>query len=208
MNPRPEAWTVVVQGAWNLRIFSPDWVAKNVFEGKPMTMDVAIGPFQVPVRYKSTSDGVTLTPSADRLVFGVVKADVTSMLAAEAGAQRVLALLKHTPIMAIGVNVGYYEDTASEWVHKLFGMHDIDGLSHAGCDIKLSNITRSVERNGDVINITIALDGEGRTEVLMNFHKETPSNEDALARLSGSAKSGIDGARELLTNAYGAILED
>lgn len=33
MKPKLETWTIVVAGGWNVRIFSPEWVGKQLFHG-------------------------------------------------------------------------------------------------------------------------------------------------------------------------------
>ena len=44
MKPVFNTWTVVVVGRWNVSIFNPDWLGKNLFDNKELLVDFPMEP--------------------------------------------------------------------------------------------------------------------------------------------------------------------
>jgi hypothetical protein len=206
MKPKLDTWTIVIVGAWNVHVFSPEWVGKQLLDGKPMTIEVPVGPSGVKVRY--SAEGLNLVPSGDRLIVGVQKADEHLIERAETAARNVLRLLPHTPVTAFGVNFGFHHAEPSDQLLGLFKLNDLDALSAFGCTIKRSNVVRSLEIAGAVVNGTHSLDSDGHAETDLNFHHDVPSADFAEKQLEGRARKCLDLARKLLTSVYNCNLEE
>lgn len=195
-----------IREAWNVHVFSPEWVGKQLFDGKPMTIEVPLGPSGVRVRY--SAEGLNLITSGDLLIVGVQKADDHSVDRAEAAARHVLQLLPHTPVTAFGLNFGFYHAEPSDQLLGLFKLNDLDALSEFGCTIKRSNVVRSLEIAGATVNVTHLLDSDGHAESDLNFHHNVPSAAAAEKQLEGRARKCLDLARTLLASVYNCTLEE
>lgn len=206
MKPKLENWTIVLAGAWNVRVFSPEWVGRRLLDGRPMSIEVPIGP--APLHFRYTADGLNLLPSSDRLIIGVHKADLVSLQKAEATAKKALELLPHTPISALGINLGFDDQEPNEHLRALFRMPDLDPLSGFGCKVKRTAIERSLEVEGTILNVTHLLDAEGRAEVLFNFHHDATTAEIAGNLLDDRAEKCLKLARDFMSKVYECSLED
>ena len=206
MKPKLDAWTIVITGAWNVRVFSAEWVGKQLFDSKPMTIEVPVGPSMGPVRY--TGEGLTLIPADDRLIFGVQASSIASLQKAEALARKALGLLPHTPITAFGVNLAFEDAAPGRLFRQLFVLNDLDQLSAFGAKIIRTNVVRTLEIGGRTVNVTHALAEDGRGEVHLNFHQDAPSAAAAAALLEGRALGSLEVSRKLMTDVYECTLED
>lgn len=206
MKPKLDAWTIVIAGAWNVRVFSAEWVGKQLFDAKPMTIEVPIGPTLGSVRY--AAEGLALIPADDRLIVGVQAAAIVSLQKAEALARKTLGLLPHTPITAFGVNLGFEDTEPGQPFRQLFVLHDLDPLSAFGAKIKRTNVVRTLEIGERTVNVTHALAEDGSGEVHLNFHQDTTSAAIAAALLEGRALASLEISRKLMTDVYECTLEE
>src|SRR6266849_110770 len=75
MKPNFEGWTIAVAGLWNVRIFTPGWVAKNAFDTNVIQTEVRFGapaPSVIePVSLSYRSGSLILIPAYDRLIIGM-----------------------------------------------------------------------------------------------------------------------------------------
>ena len=123
---RPFDWNVVIVGAWNQAIFTPQWVARTLFELAPevaVEVKVAVdrpGPMMI------SHDGVSVVPGGDRLVLRSNANTSAEILRAAAVAARTLEVLAVTPVIAGGVNIRFQADRIPEVVQP-FLRSDIDG---------------------------------------------------------------------------------
>jgi hypothetical protein len=74
--------------------------------------------------------------------------------------------------------------------------------------IKRSNIVRTLEIDRKIVNVTHALDGDGRAEMHFNFHHDTPSAEDAGRVIEGRATAGLELAKKIMTTVYDCPQEE
>ena len=100
MKAVPTDWTVVVTGNWNISIFNPDWVAKNVFQQDGVEVEVGLGSGQTTLRVRSAS--AILIPLNDRIIIGMRSDDKNLVEQLESYAIRILSLLPHTPVASYG----------------------------------------------------------------------------------------------------------
>ncbi len=206
MKPKLDAWTIVVAGAWNVRVFSPEWVGKKLFDGKSMTIEVPVGPSIATVRY--TVEGISLLPVEDRLIMGILGPDLPSCQRAEGATRRVLGLLPHTPVTALGVNFGFEDPEPGDPIRSLFMLNDLDPLSNFGCKIKRSSIVRTLETDEGSVNVTHALDGDGRADIHFNFHHDVVSADEAERLLEGRTVRALMLAQKFMTKVYDCTLEE
>ena len=200
--PKPDAWTIVVVGGWNPKIFTPAWVGKHLIS-TPMTLDVALAPTPV-LRFRSA--GLVLFPTPERLIVGVETADAKSVELAEKLALNVVTLLPHTPFLGVGINFGFEDASPEAHLTSLFKTPDHAKVVGAGCTIRDTTITRAVDLAGETVNITLAFVND-RVVIEINFHKSAVSEEVAKLALTGRAETCLNVARKFLSEAYDIHIE-
>lgn len=99
-----EHWTIVILGRWNVGIFTPEWLTKNVFESSQVTLEFGMDP-ALPRRI--TGGGTTLIPSDLSLILAPSELSETSLTRMEKIGCTILETLKHTPVSAVGMNFAY-----------------------------------------------------------------------------------------------------
>ena len=90
-------WNVVVIGAWNTAILSPDGVRKRLFllaDGIPIGLEVAI---DRPGHFRISHDGLVVIPTASRLEVAAANGTVTALTHAAEICRRAIAELPETP---------------------------------------------------------------------------------------------------------------
>lgn len=207
LNPQPDKWTIVLVGQWNPRIFSPEWVGRNLLDGESVVVELVAAPTVHLLRF--ATDDLLIAPSNDRLVIGVKRINEATLNRAEEVAKRALRKLHHTPVTAIGVNLGYIDADPDDV--GLFELNDISGLSGIGAQLIQTEVVRKVSIDDQVINIKHVLGGGGR-ELNLNFHhdavasEEHTSAQEAADWLCGRASS-CDVAANQILDSYGMEIE-
>jgi hypothetical protein len=204
MKPKPEKWSVVVAGAWNIRLFTPGWVGKNILHGidpGQMTIEMPVGPIVVGLRYSSTT--LVVLPQDERIVIGVREPSVEQLALAELAAVQVLTLLPHTPVSAIGINVGYAAVEPSEELKTLFTLSDLTALASQRVTAGPITIKRQLDLEGDMrLNLSLSLvDGVAHAD--LNFHQDVADADVARRELKGKVRTCLEFGRELLSAVYG-----
>ena len=207
MKAKPETWTIVVAGGWNVRVFSPDWVGRNLTDHRPLNIEVPLGPPVNMIRF--IVGGLTVIPAEDRLIVGVQDPTIEMLEKAEAVALKAVTLLPHTPIGAVGINFGFEETSPSGKLLALFRMADMGDLSSFGCDIKQTTVARSLVVQNATLNVTHASSAaDGRVETHLNFHHEAPSAGAAMELLKGRARQCFELGKNFLTQVYDCTLDE
>jgi len=96
---------IMCLGNWNKKIFTPSWVAANLFELKENKIEALFNPNEMDMGFKL--EDVSLFPKDTSVE---IKLDEINNKSIELGGKllnRLLALLPHTPLRAIGVNIRY-----------------------------------------------------------------------------------------------------
>ena len=163
----PDGWTVVLAGAWNTQIFQPDWVARQIFGAESVELQIALTPSVLNLRYIAAD--ATLVVHGERLIFGAKHPTKEGLSACELYANKVIELLPHTPISAIGVNFAFMQDAPSDEFVRIFDLVDNGPLSDADMIITSSQINRAFRIGNATLNLQLSLDG-ARLNCLFNFH--------------------------------------
>jgi len=110
---------IICLGNWNKKIFSPTWVASNLFELKENKIEAFFNPNELDIGFKLND--VVLFPKDTSLE---IKLDNINEGAIELSGKllnKILSILPHTPVKAIGVNIRYRfnKDKSNDIVKKL-----------------------------------------------------------------------------------------
>lgn len=162
-------WNVVIIGNWNLAILSPAGIAKRFFHLPEETQIEVMIPLEgvapIQVRYK----GITVIPSADRVIITPVIPNPESFELTKSIAEKVLQQLPETPVHAIGVNFRYGgKDDVPDGVISLLKSETDLPVSDAGFHIIGRSHGRSLSWNKGVLNVS-ASTKEDSYQVLFNF---------------------------------------
>lgn len=105
--------TLILAGAWNPAILSPNWIGRHIL-GLPSGSVFQVG-MLLPVQGQAgaprlTFEGLSMTAAPDALAFHITPEDAGTVAKTFDVAKRILETLPHTPIAAMGVNFAYQVD--------------------------------------------------------------------------------------------------
>lgn len=219
MNINHGETSLVISGAWNPAILSPQWILQHGLD-KPLDgtnriqtfMPVGQGViFEFP-RY--VLEDFTFTARADALIIIPTTTEQERMAIAEDASAKILQELSHTPVGGIGHNFEFQEPNPQPAQLQVFtdSRQDIadkmpDGWSSSSAVVisSFTNVTNSV-----VINISRHFEAE-TIIVKVNFHHPVQSIDQALQILRGSndysrMAQNYELAKNIVTKLYGAMV--
>jgi len=176
----PYDWNVVLLGAWNLAILTPEGVAKRVFElppGTPVEVQVAIDQL-APLRVIYGQQMVI--PSKDTLLIQPEISNITSLSIATAAAARVLVSLPETPVRAAGINFRYKYDTIPASLQNYLGSPLDNALAETDFSTTARQLKRTMSWKGQSLNLDITEDQGPSCKIEFNFHNPS-TDSSALA---------------------------
>lgn len=202
MKPIVDGWSIVLAGAWNRRIFSPNWLKENkITEQEQIGIAVPINNPTLPIRVDF--DDIYMHISDDRLIFSPKECTNDNITKIHSAAKKILETLPHTPLIATGINFQFQEDICPEKMKKTFNIND--SFSEAAGDILNLEIKRSFKHSVGVLNFTVS--GPIDLSVITidyNFHKDVEKTEQAISFLTTEDIVKLkDEAIKLYTTAYG-----
>lgn len=201
MRPTADSWTIVITGAWNSRLFTPEWVSRNIFENDQLNIEMGVGTGVHAWRF--LSGALIFVPSEDRIVFGTSEASPEKFADLERLAMKLLELLPHTPITGVGMNFGFACDEPSETLLAIFNTTDSRPLGLREFEIVRSEVARALRRSEllQVINLKL-ISLEGRVLFEFNHHFAATTAADARAQLGALAIPAHTVTLEILDSVY------
>lgn len=198
MATQPIDWNVVIIGAWNIAILTPDGIRKRLFnapEGTPVDIQVAV---DRPAPHRVHYNSLTVSPSSEMLIISVDQCNVQSLKrACEVGA-RALSQLPETPLSAVGINFRYRID---ELPNDLLTLIDppIDELfSDRNYIISRRSIQRGLELQPGVINLELGHEQTTEGTILLNFNLDS-QDRGSIEQWLSKVQEFFDKSQELLT---------
>ncbi len=199
MKPSFEGWTIVVSGLWNVRIFTPQWVAKNAFQANEIETEIRFGAavpslFE-PVSLRYRHGNLSLLPSHDRLIIGMTSAAHDALEQGEAVILRIVGSLPHTPVNAFGINFSYIEEDPSAKNVEIFKLSDAGILPY---EVEQTEVIRRLKLDDGVLNLKHTFD-QKVVRLDFNFHHEASAgSEQVVAKMPGSMLRSHEVARRLI----------
>lgn len=163
-------WSVVVVGAWNLAILTPDGIRKRLFnlpEGSAVDIEVAI---DRPGAFRVRHDGVVVEPTPIALTITGEANDLESLGNACQVAMKALKGLPETPVSAVGINCKYQVPEMPNAVIDLLECGLDDVLSDGSHSIIGKSLRRAIACQDGVLNFEIAQGEDSSGIVGFNFH--------------------------------------
>jgi hypothetical protein len=205
MQPKLDGWTIVITGNWNVNIFQPKWMEEQLGLSD-VVAEVFLGPDRYEVRI--LSNNLLVVPRPDRLIIGTTSQIDENLASMEAIARKVLAVLEHTPINGIGINFSFEDSSPTSDLVKQFDQHNNNLLIRKiAAPIIVTEIKRSFEMENCILNYILNFSQE-KINLLLNFHSEVTSAQDALARLDNNGVLFLKNmTTELLKSVYNNLEE-
>jgi hypothetical protein len=180
MAANPDDWNVIVVGAWNPAILTPDGIARRLFElnrEAPVEVQVAIDQ-QAPIRV--VHGGLMVIPSRNNLVVQPATSGTDGLRRAATILARAVRKLPETPMTAAGVNIRFRLDPVPDELIQIVESEVDARLADLGFAIRHRGLKRRLTWNEGVVNCQWLHDDEG-SRVGYNFHLAS-SEPEALAR--------------------------
>lgn len=202
MTIEPFDWNVNILGSWNLAIFSPKWVAQNLFdipEGSPASVELVIDMVSPPRLVNN--EGMKVVPGQHSFQVYPAKDTFESLDKAKQVAVKALGRLPVTPVRAAGFNVRYRGD-ASPTLITAFETEIDKTLSEHGQSILTRGFGRSLKCGDGVLNLNVTCDADNTVTVICNFHRESDDNTALIQWLGFS----VNRLREIIREVVGSVL--
>ena len=201
MEPVAERHNVVVLGAWNRRLFTPQWIAQEFASGGEVMLELAVNNPAIPVRL--SYDGLRLQVASDRIIVSGGQSDDGTLGRVQEFAAGILDRLSHTPVSAAGINFEWRDSDPGESIVNLFDLPDGLRLADAGVGVKTTTINRVTDWEDRTLNIELNLGTDGAFQIGLNFHQSVQSASDARAYICQGMVELRERAEQLLSSTYG-----
>jgi hypothetical protein len=198
MKRKPDSWNIVLAGFWNRAIFTPEWVNNFLFHEAEVETLLSIMPY-LPIVYRNPR--VAIEVSTPKLVLRARRLDDESIKLAEDMAYKVLDKLQDTPLLAVGVNFAFIEESPRQDLIKLFEFSDKGRIGDAGWDFQEVRIVRRLRKGETTLNLTLIFDGKAVT-MEFNYHTDTKKNDEARKAIQDRVLALRDSALQLLREVY------
>lgn len=186
MQARDYSWDVVVVGAWNTAILTPQGIGRRIFnlaEGQAVQVDVPmnanVGPF---VRH----GGQIVRVTDERLSISPERVSFQSIAESMQLAKRPMQSLRETPFRAAGINYRFiFGDTSDEFLRITRTDLDEFLVDVHEKEVRSRRLRRSASFADGNINIDLFEYHDGSSAIMFNFHRETSQLDDLLQWLDG-----------------------
>jgi hypothetical protein len=204
MKPVFTTWTIAIIGRWNVSIFNPDWLGKNLFDNKELLVDFPMEP-GLPLRI--TGDNVLLIPHSDRIVFGAKEGTDAYLQHMEALTVKLLGILPHTPVMAVGVNFGYEVEPIPEQIRGTFKNPHAEKFVTYEMETLSKSFKWGCKHDDQIINMDFELSGD-RLLVKFNFHSDSQNADKAIEAIRDRVVAHRVFTERILDEVYDLRLEE
>ncbi len=205
LKPNIDGWSIVMAGHWNRVIFSPAWITGHLTSVKDIGIEVPVDNPGLPIRL--TFEGIHLCVTSKQLVLTVERAEDALLEKCRDVAISALKELPHTPLMAVGVNYHFVAEQPDDALLQVFNLADNNRLSDADVKIRSTIIQRTLLIKDQTVNLSLTLADDKKVHVAFNFHKDTPSTEQAVAFLGAHSTDLKEKAFDLLNKIYQSTAE-
>lgn len=197
-----ERTTVVLLGAWNQAIFTPEWVARTLFpdEDEVSTMVGMLSTGSLATQF--SGGGVQLQVVPGRLEFRFLAFPI-DCARIEKLARDCLDRLPQTPVQAFGMNAGFDVDSPSENLLRLTSLDDEQQLSMFGTLSKRA-VLRELRRDDNTkLRVRLTRSDEG-FQLNLNLHKQVDADALRASELftEGTIRRALDEFKRLLIDVY------
>lgn len=155
---------------------------------------------------KVRCQSVRVSPRDDRLLISVTDDSQETLDHAQEAAIRILTLLEHTPVRALGVNFGFHEEAPGDALLTAFALGDASQVVGVADAITRTEVGRRLQIDGDVVNLKLTFEPP-TVDIHVNFHWTATGAQNARETLAGIVMTDLrDRCIDILDTAYGAVV--
>ncbi len=186
MEPNLSGWSIVLVGAWNPAILMPPWLGKHVLEQEDTTVQILLPLAQADQRIFDYSDyQFRLIVRQDRVQVAPMVLSDKALTTCETVVGKLLSLLPHTPITAIGINLAFQAEGAQGQLIEVLTPSDGDVLQGLALEPQATSIKRTLRgvtsEGSPELRLTMNLDhGSGTAAMEFNYHFDYTPMTDVL----------------------------
>lgn len=198
-------FNILILGRWNPAVLSPQWIRNNIIDSE-VSFAIPIDDSGAPSRLSFSN--IHLFPT--RRYLDARPTDVQENAFTTVGeiVSKILALLSHTPISAVGINFRFIEVAHTENLAPNFQFDDAAKISHDKYSLLTSSINRSFRlENDDKLNLSLIYDGK-EMSVEFNFHTDSSDLAIIQSKLTAeNINARLEEAKCFMQATYGLTLE-
>lgn len=171
MSFEPFNWNVIVVGAWNRAILTPEWIGRYLFQaasGTPVAVEV---PLNVPGPWRVCHDTIAVLVGQGTLEIATNTCTDEVLDRARNCAKLAMDELPRTPLVAAGFNIRYRSNEAPPELASVLACQLDDIISGKELVIGQRRLHRSLSFNEGALNLELAVHPDEGTSVQFNFHK-------------------------------------
>ncbi len=188
----PDEVTIVLAGAWNQAIFTPDWVTRRLFpEVDRLDVELLFGGVSG-IRFTTPEVVINVLPGRVQVAPAVIRGP--SIEAAERVAIELLGALSETPMQARGINV-VVRSTGGGDVSALFPLPPRLPTS-AEAAVAARRVGWCFQLGDDQVNVLGELT-DGGVSIEFNFHRAGTSAAALRDGIEGHVQRAVDRALEV-----------
>lgn len=195
-------FTIVVVGSWNVAIFSPAWIGKNILNTNTVTLEVGVEP-GLPRRL--TAEDVTVIPRGSRIMVTPANTSNATLERMEDAVCRIMELLNHTPVSGVGVNFGYEVKPLPSHLSSDIPVLLAQKLASEGLVVQSREIKWTVgydKERKTVLNLSVDIQRD-LAIIGFNFHSDVRTIEEAIECVRGKVIAHRDRTAGVLENVLG-----
>lgn len=200
MNIVPDKTNLVIAGAFNPAILTPQWILQHVMgrePGEEIPVEL-LAPINGTGPTRFTFEDFSYTPTSQRLVVYLGALDEQAANERVSRVARILELLPHTPIAAVGFNFAYSSDEVSEAAASLFPTFpELLDVVNEGAEVVVRSWGQTIRLGDEVLGATAKLTGTV-LDLGLNFQVSTVSISQVieLLRSQDAFSSRLDKANQ------------
>ena len=178
-----EKSTIVLAGAFNPAILTPNWVAKNAlgYEKDRAFQVQVLAPVggAIGVAHRFSFDGISYSPTLQNVMFYLDGKNIDECDRAAKVAARILDELPHTPILGVGFNFGFVvKDPSPALLDLLQGSAELAGAFPGGAQVVSRGWSNALTWLDSLVTIQCHFDGS-IVNIDANFHHGVIAATDA-----------------------------
>lgn len=202
--------TVVIVGAWNLAIFSQEWVRQNILRSEDYPEIKIQYPLNVLHSLRFSTDKFAFCIGENRLMFTLTEKSEQAEKDMLGVVSSICQKLPHTPVSALGINFVFETDNDVATVNALADTQRlVQSIGQAQTSIE---IVRSYKKNDkETLNLKISKIGENKVKYDINYDYRSVNIQEITDVLNGEdniIKTKREETLRVLNEVYQEELED